>query len=397
MMKRVFCVMVVTVIVACSGWAQMQVPARHVTVSTNDFSNLAPLSTNTDQAVLDYIDDHALFTPAGGTTTLNNAYTTNMQFNSASGNGLTVQTFKATSATIQSEHVGTGDFHQVTGGTVDVYQVNTMGLMVRGNSTVIGTETAGTLVSTGLTVNGVSLRPTANWDAIYITNGTTSADIEKAFENMDKYNPLVGYSHLVYFAPGTYIMTNCIYIYGSGSPGAALRICGADTATNYGDWSAYGPCRTNQFTTLDGSSLNGPVFRTDYGMDQWIIMDDLHIKCKTSTSNGCFWGYGNRAGAWFAGCYFEGDDANAGVLVSQCEGGKDLQLLSNTFGTAFAGVGAGEGVTASSMASTNAPGQTLKYAYWREGGHIWTNSGDFGVSTLTGSVARVYDNGAFVP
>lgn len=294
----------------------------------------------------------------------------------------------------------TGDFVWATADTVTAYRVSASDghfLFLSATNANMSTATVGRMtLTTGtlgrITVNGENLTPMANFATITITNGTPSVAIQAQLDAADHWMPWAGFSKFVYFEPGYYTMSNSLMINAGGSPGAAIRIVGGTS------WTNFGLCRTNQTVTLDFSGVNGHGLHL-LCCDSWLICNDIHFKANTALTSSAYYAQLHYGDATFFGCYFEGNTTNAGALITANEG-RNVWLYSNVFGNARIGVAAGPGVTVISSTSSNAPGQSLRYAYGRwGGGQIWTNQQTCNPSRMTGCVGVVYDEtfGAIVP
>ena len=347
MYTRLFAVICVAML-AVTSQAQLPMPAKQVSVSTNTFGTIVP-NTNTAQGVFDYLDDHALY---DGTAT--------------------VYKLNVTTSVISRASIGIAGV-----GTAGVYRVDaTTGNVAR-------------LVVDSIVANGYNITPGSNYQSITITNGTSTAQMQAQIDAMNHILPVPAASFFINFEAGTYPMTSQLDISGfQGSPSAAIRLVG-------GVWNVNGDCRTNQPVTLDFSSVGSHGIWIS-SCDPTVIITDMHIKANTAGSNSavyCSWPSGPML---LSGCYFEGNSTNYGSLLD-IGYSPVVTATSNMFGNAYVGASVGAGTTFINglHMNTNAPGQLLKYAYGRNGGLIWTN----GASRLRGSVADAVNgyDGEFVP
>jgi len=252
------------------------------------------------------------------------------------------------------------------------------------------------LRGTNFNFNGIDITPAGNFASFTFTNGTPSADMQVQIDSMKRLL-IDNYSIFLFWDPGVYVMTNRLYFGGFwGSKSAAIRLCGNTS------WQTYGPCRTNQDVTLDFSSYDNHGIWT-MGVDGWVILDDLHIKCKTDNTdsalydkNSAIYNGWSLGGMILAGCYFEGTSTNSGALINSGYAPTFIITYSNTFGNARSGIGAGSGATFvnTSQANQNAATQTLQYAYSISGGQVWTNT--YGGITGTVGVATYPDGGNWI-
>lgn len=292
----------------------------------------------------------------GGTATLTRAVIVTDVVNNANIGTATVSRLDVS----DYSHTLTGDFHQVTGGTVDVYRVT---------ANEINSENGGNF----------RLDPTTN-AAVTFTTSDSYATIQAKIDSYNRFIPWDRYI-VVQFSDGTYYWTNSLKFCGFYG-GGVIYIRGNQSETQLGHTNqAVEFCTTN----YDGMALEIKQNAVGFEVDR--IKFTIYNNSSPATNyNAGIYLLKNSDAPVILGCSFFGQVTNFGygVYASWTK----VQLQSNVYSTVKS---AQHGRTLSQlyMRGCYATG-TCMYGVDLSGASLGAQWG--GEPVATGSVANVYTN-----
>lgn len=203
-MRRFLCILALVVLICPAGWAQLKMPAKQISVTTNAFTKFTAVSTNL-QALMDWMDDNwadtNLYIIQGGTGLLTRL------------DGGTTLMYKVAATNVDTRDL---TFKESSGGTVSVYRL--VGSSTDAGQLAAGTGTVQRIIATNSydTYRSLDLQPcwtrtyyiapTLGWDDLY---HLLSGQDTNGVDTIPRYIP-EGSTLKFVFAPGTntYSTTN---------------------------------------------------------------------------------------------------------------------------------------------------------------------------------------------